>query len=211
MIGKIIERFKMLRMKREWRRANSHNDTLPVNQFYFNHVKVGANTYGLLNVIDLNEQGSVLSIGSYCSIAENVTFLLNAEHKLETFLTYPVSERILNTPGAAACSKGDIQIDDDVWIGYGAIINSGVHVGQGAVVAAGSVVTKDVAPYSIVGGNPARFIRYRLDESSRNRAVELDIGSLYKSDLALLSNELDKPVTPVVIEEIVRKMSDMES
>lgn len=211
MIGKIIERFKMLRMKREWRRANSHNDTLPVNQFNFNHVKVGANTYGLLNVIDLNEQGSVLSIGSYCSIAENVTFLLNAEHKLETFLTYPVSERILNTPGAAACSKGDIQIDDDVWIGYGAIINSGVHVGQGAVVAAGSVVTKDVAPYSIVGGNPARFIRYRFDESSRSRAVELDIGNLYKSDLALLSNELDKPITPVVIEEIVRKMSDMES
>lgn len=63
-----------------------------------------------------------------------------------------------------ATSKGDIVVKDDVWIGYGSIILSGVHIGQGAVIAAGSVVSHDVPPYAIVGGVPARLIKYRFSE-----------------------------------------------
>lgn len=60
-----------------------------------------------------------------------------------------------------------IIIEDDVWVGYGAIIMSGVKIGRGSIVAAGSVVTKDIEPYSIVGGNPARFIKYRFTEEEQ--------------------------------------------
>lgn len=58
-----------------------------------------------------------------------------------------------------------IIVEDDVWIGYGAILLSGVHIGKGAIIAAGSVVTKDVEAYAIVGGNPAKFLKYRFDEN----------------------------------------------
>ena len=76
---------------------------------------------------------------------------------------------------AAGIQKGDIIVGDDVWIGLKATICSGVKIGQGAIVAAGSVVVKDVAPYSIVGGNPAKFIKWRFeDEAVRERLMRLD-------------------------------------
>jgi acetyltransferase-like isoleucine patch superfamily enzyme len=70
-------------------------------------------------------------------------------------------------------TKGDVEIGSDVWICHGAFISSGVKIGHGAVVAAMAVVTKDVAPFSIVGGNPAKHIRYRFDEETRERLLQL--------------------------------------
>lgn len=177
-ITKIINRIQMYQKKKLWRKLHPDSDTLPDNEFFFEHVSVGKNTYGLLRVIDQNKNGSHLKIGSFCSIAENVTFLLNAEHNLTCLLTYPVAERILNAPDSGAGSKGDIVIHDDVWIGYGAIINSGVEIGQGAIIAAGSVVTKNVPPYAIVGGNPAHFIRYRFDEDLCTELCNLDLSKI---------------------------------
>ena len=77
-----------------------------------------------------------------------------------------------------AISKGDIIVDDDVWIGYGATILSGVHIGQGAVVAAGAVVTKDAPPYAIVGGVPARVIKYRFSPEVIEQLLKLDYSKL---------------------------------
>lgn len=81
-------------------------------------------------------------------------------------------------PNSGAGSKGDIVIHDDVWIGYGAIITSGLEIGQGAVIAAGSVVTKNIPPYAIVGGNPAHIIRYRFDEELRLKLCTLDLSKI---------------------------------
>lgn len=69
-------------------------------------------------------------------------------------------------------------VDDDVWIGHGAMVLSGVHIGQGAVIAAGSVVTKDVPSYAIVGGNPATLIKYRCEEEMRAKLEEIDFSRL---------------------------------
>lgn len=199
MIQKILERMQAYRRKKEWRRLNAHNDTLPVNAFSFDHVSVGYNTYGLLNVIDLNTAGSKLSIGSYCSIAENATFLLNAEHRTDMVLTYPVSERILHASDAGAGSKGNIVVEDDVWIGYGAIIMSGVTIGQGAIIAAGAVVTKDVPPYAIFGGNPARLIKYRVSEQLRQKLCSLNIGDLTDQDFIRYRDVFTQPANADIL------------
>ena len=99
---------------------------------------------------------------------------------------------------AEANSKGDIIIDDDVWIGYRAIVLSGVHVGQGAVIAAGAVVTKDVPPYAIVGGNPAKVINYRFDEDMIDKLLEFDYTGI---DEKLISQHID---------ELYQKMEGIE-
>lgn len=76
-LTKIINRIQMYQKKKLWRKLHPDSDTLPANEFFFDHVTVGKNTYGLLRVIDQDKNGSRLKIGSFCSIAENVTFLLN--------------------------------------------------------------------------------------------------------------------------------------
>jgi acetyltransferase-like isoleucine patch superfamily enzyme len=106
-----------------------------------------------------------LKIGRFCSLADGVTILLGGEHRVDWITTYPINILfgIKRLPGLPH-SKGDVIIGNDVWIGTDALILSGVEIGNGAVVASRSVVTKDVAPYSIVAGNPAKFIRFRFDK-----------------------------------------------
>lgn len=107
-----------------------------------------------------------LVIGKFCSISSEVTFYLGGNHPMDFVSTYPFSafsQDWQDAPGEYHLSKGDIRIGNDVWIGIGATILSGVSVGNGAVIATRSVVTKDVPAYAIVGGNPARIIRYRFE------------------------------------------------
>lgn len=94
--------------------------------------------------------------------------------------------------GKDAFSKGDIIVDDDVWIGYGATIMSGVHIGQGAVVAAGAVVTKDVPPYAIVGGVPAKVIKYRFEPEMIEELLKVDYSKLTKEDIEKHIDDLYK-------------------
>ena len=111
-----------------------------------------------------------LSIGKFCSIACGVKFIFNcANHALSSLSTYTFPlfyEEWESEKGnilSAWDNKGDIIIGHDVWIGYEAIVMAGVHIGDGAIIAAKAVVTKDVPPYTIVGGIPAREIRKRFD------------------------------------------------
>ena len=112
-------------------------------------------------------------IGKFCSIACGAKFLFNsANHTLKSLsnYTFPLffEEWGLNKKNVTSAwdNKGDIIIDNDVWIGYEAVIMAGVHIGDGAVIAARAVVTKDVPPYTIVGGTPARKIRMRFEEET---------------------------------------------
>ena len=111
-----------------------------------------------------------LIIGKFCSIACGTKFLFNcANHTLKSLSTYTFPlfyeewELEKSNITTAWDNKGDIVIGNDVWIGYEAVIMAGVHIGDGAIIAARAVVTKDVLPYTVVGGTPAKEIRRRFD------------------------------------------------
>lgn len=121
-----------------------------------------------------------LRIGKFCSIACGAKFLFNcANHSLRSLSTYTFplfyDEWELDKADVASAwdNKGDIVIGNDVWIGFEAVIMAGVHIGNGAIIGARAVVTKDVAPYTIVGGVPARTIRKRFDDATISRLESL--------------------------------------
>ena len=121
-----------------------------------------------------------LIIGKFCSIACGTKFLFNcANHTLKSLSTYTFPlfyeewELEKSNITTAWDNKGDIVIGNDVWIGYEAVIMAGVHIGDGAIIASRAVVTKDVPPYTIVGGTPAKKIRMRFDEDTIAQLQEL--------------------------------------
>jgi len=121
-----------------------------------------------------------LVIGKFCSIACGAKFIFtSANHTLKSLSTYPFpiffEEWGMDSTNIADAwdNKGDIVIGNDVWIGYEAVILSGVTVGDGAIIGTRAVVTKDVPPYTIVGGVPARYIRRRFDEETVAKLMEL--------------------------------------
>ena len=172
---KLRTRIHLLLFRKKWRKNNKNNYTVAKNIFHADLVSVGKSTYGTLNVISTKPQ-SKLVIGNFCSIADEVVFILNSDHPTTHLSTFPF--KYFFEGEIEAISNGDIIIDDDVWIGYGAKILSGIHIGQGAIIGAGAVVTKDVPPYAIVGGVPAKLIRYRFDEKIRNELLNLDFSKL---------------------------------
>jgi virginiamycin A acetyltransferase len=123
--------------------------------------------------------GDKLIIGKFCAIAREVKFIMNgANHKLDGISTYPFSifsngwERV--TPKIEDLPfKGDTIVGNDVWIGYDSLIMPGVTIGDGAIIAARSVVVNDVAPYTIVGGNPARAIKTRFSEEKISMLLDI--------------------------------------
>ena len=178
MIDFLVKQVKLYRMRKIWRKRNKHNSTCALNLFPIDMVKVGNSTYGSIKVLSFNCQAR-LFIGNYCSIAPEVVFILSADHALNRISTFPFKAKCLYDDSyLEGVSKGDIIIGDDVWIGYGAIILSGVHIGQGAVIAAGAVVTKNVPSYAIVGGNPARIIRYRFREDLLEILQQIDYSKI---------------------------------
>lgn len=188
-LKKVINSLKLYLKKIKWRRANRHNFTFAVNaEVSVKNVTVGNYTYGPIKILSAVEK-SKLKIGAFCSIAEGVLFVLNSEHPTDLISTYPIKARILKHC-ADATSKGDIVIDDDVWLGARCIVMSGVHIGQGAVIAAGAVVTKDVPPYAIVGGVPAKIIRYRFTEKTVEELLKIDFSAMDKKTIEMLKDEL---------------------
>lgn len=177
MIRQIKEKISWHLFYKKWRRKSAHNSTAPKNYFNQDLVSVGNFSYGVLEVCHFGNENK-LRIGSFCSIAPNVVFLLKDEHPLDRISTFPFIVKALDIDTYEATSKGDIVVSDDVWIGYGATIMSGVHIGQGAVVAAGAVVTKDVPPYAIVGGVPAKVIKYRFEPDVIEELLKIDYNKL---------------------------------
>ena len=194
MFYRISNYIKNKKKKNEWRRRNNHNSTEIVGDFDINCVEIGKETYGGIRTYTFG-RNQKLKIGHFCSIAENVMFILEADHYVNYISTFPFKVKTLKSEPFEAISKGDIVVGDDVWIGYGSIILSGVKIGQGAVVAAGAVVTKDVPPYAIVGGNPARIIKYRFSEDIIEELLKVDYSKLNASEVEIHIDDLYKKVT----------------
>lgn len=123
--------------------------------------------------------GDKLIIGKFCAIAKGARFIMNGvNHKLSGISTYPFQifgngwEKVMPAHGDLPY-KGDTVIGNDVWIGYEALIMPGVQIGNGAIISARSVVTSDVAPYTIVGGNPAKSIKIRFEPDAVSKLEAL--------------------------------------
>ncbi|WP_431311077.1 CatB-related O-acetyltransferase [Methylobacterium nigriterrae] len=162
----------MLRLKALLHRLrngrNPHNETrIHLGKLVRKHgFSIGAYSYGRPKV-RFPESGRSLTIGRYCSIADKVEILLGGDHRLDWASTYPFAAmrglwRGAEAPDDYHASRGDVIIGNDVWLGSGCMILSGVTVGHGAVVAARAVVARDVPPYAVVAGNPARVVRHRF-------------------------------------------------
>ncbi len=135
---------------------------------------IGRGSYGLLEVSDYGE-GATLRMGAWCSTAQGSRVLLGGGHRTDWVTTYPFTDiepALAHIPGHPV-SRGDVVIGNDVWIGSDAMILSGVTIGDGAVVMARALVTRDVAPYAIVGGVPARETGKRFDDATIARLLAL--------------------------------------
>lgn len=178
-----------------WREKNKHNRVTCANIFPLKLVKIGRESYGPIYVESFGAKGEELDIGNYVSIAKGVKFILGGGHNVDTLTTYPVKNNIFNQ-GIEAISKGKIVVEDDVWIGTNTLVLSGVKIGKGAIVAAGSVVVKDIPPYAVVGGAPAKVIKYRFSEDLIEELLKIDFSKIEFS-------KIDKET----LEEIYEKLT----
>ncbi|VXB76356.1 Streptogramin A acetyltransferase [Flavobacterium sp. 9AF] len=143
-----------------------------------------------------------LIIGKFCMIASGVKFIMNgANHLTHSLSAYPFAifgkgwEKAME--GKTYPNKGDIIIGNDVWIGHNATIMAGIKIGDGAIIATNSTVIKDVAPYTVVGGNPAQEIRKRFDEKTINKLLEIkwwdwNIEKITNNIQKLTDNKIDE-------------------
>ncbi|MPQ33285.1 CatB-related O-acetyltransferase [Clostridium estertheticum] len=205
-VNHCIIKYDFYRHKNEWRKLNTHNGTTANNNFNSFMVKVGNCTYGGIDVLKHSDSNEMLYIGNFCSIAPNVQFILGSDHPYNCISTFPFKVKILGEQ-YEAISKGNIEVFDDVWIGYGAIILSGVKINQGAIIAAGSVVTKDVPHYAVVGGNPARIIKYRFDKRIIDKLVNIDFSKIDKELIMKNTDDLYRRVDDSNIDMLIRIFS----
>lgn len=135
----------------------------------FSKYSIGDYTYGTPCVFDWSED-AVLKIGKFCSIASDVKIFTGGNHRIDWISTYPFNILNEDFPNAVnikghPATKGNVEIGNDVWIGRGTTIMSGVKIGDGAVLGAESLIAKNVNPYEIVVGNPGKVLRKRFDDN----------------------------------------------
>ena len=180
-----------------WRKKNGHNYTRLINIEHMDKVEVGNFSYGGLDM-EMTSGNNGVKIGHFCSIAKHVYFIPCSDHPVKNISTYPFKTMLnglMDGKKEDAISKGNIVIDDDVWIGYGVTILSGVHIGQGAVITAGAVVSKDIPPYAIAGGVPAKVIKYRFSKELIDELLKVDFGKLDREMIIGYKKELYKELT----------------
>ena len=137
----------------------------------------GKHTYGKANIHSWGE-GAKLTVGKFCSIAPGVNVYLGGNHRTDWVTTYPfghINKNVFNKFNGHGhpATKGDVVIGNDVWIGKDATIMSGIKIGDGAVIANNAHVVKNVEPYCIVGGNPAKLIKYRFTPEQIEKLLDI--------------------------------------
>lgn len=193
----------IIRFSKKFRKYNNNNYMEPKNIFDINKVTIGNNSYGELLVKSFNNPKEKLIIGNMCSIAENVIFVLSGEHTYKRISTYPFKTKILGEQDESIC-KGPIIVKDDVWIGYGATILSGVTIGQGAIIGAGTVVAKDVPPYAIYANG--KIIKYRFEEDVINKLLKADLTKLTREKIINNTDILYSKINEQNVDEIIQKL-----
>lgn len=163
---------------------------------------IGDFTYGEPEVL-FSTNKSNLIIGKYCSLAKGVKIFLGGNHRTDWVTTYPFCadsfKKVFpeaSTIAGHPATKGDVNIGNDVWIGADATIMSGVSIGNGAVIAARSVVTKNIGDYEIWGGNPARLLKNRFSKEQIKRLNQIqwwdwEIEKIREQTHLLCSDEID--------------------
>lgn len=209
-IRNLARRMELSHFQKEWRKKNLHNRTFAASVFPSEIVSVGKHTYGMLNIYSYYPQHEQLSIGNFVSIAPEVKFVLGGNHSTDTLTSFPLKSFYSGTHQPEdARSKGSIKVEDEVWIGIGSIILSGVTLSKGAIIAAGSVVTRDVPPYAVAGGNPAKIIKYRFPEEVIRQLMETDLTQfsdpVLKENIDLIYHPLNQAEKVRSIVEILNK------
>jgi acetyltransferase-like isoleucine patch superfamily enzyme len=165
--------------------------TVTVGEYTYGHDSVTYHAWG---------EGSRAFIGKYCSISAEVHMLLGGNHRTDWASMYPFGHWGQEVFGAEQFSgspstKGDIVIENDVWIGIGATILSGVTIGNGSVIGSRAVVAKDVPPFSIVVGNPGQVVKTRFPTYIIQLLEEIAYWDLHPSIVNQIKADLCKPVT----------------
>ncbi len=212
----VLASYEKIRFDKSWRKTNSHNET-SVGTYMFppGVVSVGRATYGLLNVQSLYATpDEKLIIGNFVSIASDSLFLLGTNHQTETITTYPLHSKFLERTPLDALSRGPVIVEDEAWIGSNAIVMSGVSIGKGAIVAAGAIVTKSVPPYAIVGGNPARLIRYKFPEDVIKELMTLWLKDIpeewFKTNMSLMYEKIKSVEDVRQVKRMIKEYQDNE-
>ena len=172
-------------------------------------MSIGKYTYGTENLnIHYSDSGAKLIIGNFCSIAGNVNIYLGGNHRTDWVTTYPfghINQHIFNNFNGQGhpATKGDVVIGNDVWIGQNVTIMSGVTIGDGAIIANNSHVVRNVEPYSVVGGNPAKLIKYRFTKEQIEKLLEIkwwdwDDDKINKLSPLLCNENIDDFINAVV-------------
>lgn len=177
--------------------------------------EIGENTLGWPNFLDFEwavdtmDRRSDIKVGKFSCLAEGSSIFKGGNHRVDWFSTYPFNalDPEFTWIKGHPQSKGDVIIGNDVWIGRDAMIMSGVTIGDGAVVAARSVVTKDVPPYALVAGVPAKLVRMRFDDATIEYLLELKWWDLPYDQIKLIIPELMSND----IEGLKKKMQDVKT
>lgn len=198
--------------QKKWNEKNKHNSVKIsffnkhlINQFEKERIIVGKKSYGILNVHASNSENEGLLIGNYCQISGHAHFLLGAEHDYRNLTTYPIKELIFDS-GVDALSKGQIILEDEVWIGQQALILSGTRIGKGAIIGAGAVVSQNVPPYAIIVGNPGRVLKYRFSSEIIEKLISISLSDINVSEKNL--NLFYTHINENNIDEILSKLME---
>ncbi len=200
-IAPFASKYLQERRNLQWRKLNRHNRTTISYNSPMERIRVGKGTYGHINAHFYGAKEERLNIGSFCSIASNVNFVLGGEHNYKRATNYPFPELVYHVRYDGVC-KGPIIVEDDVWIGFGATILSGVTLGRGCVVGAGSVVAKDIPPYAIYAGN--RILKYRFSNEIIRSLKRIDFKHINREDYKKYSQS---EITLENVDEVVKSMS----
>jgi acetyltransferase-like isoleucine patch superfamily enzyme len=173
-------------------------------------ILTGRHSYGIENIqVKSWGEGAHLFIGGFCSIAGDQKVFLGGNHRTDWATTFPFGHLLQETFAAGAvhgadhpATKGHVVIGNDVWIGHGSTIMSGLSIGSGSVIAARSVVTKDVQPYTIVGGNPARPLKQRFPAPLIEQLLQLQWWNNTDSDINRIVPLLQQPLDQAVLNKI---------